>query len=71
MNPSFSSYLVNDGFGDPGIYVEIRWSKRALLFDLGHNDGLGPTRLLRANEISCPTHTWTTSSGSTPFFAWP
>jgi len=51
MNPSFSSYLVNDVFGDPGIYVEIRWSKRALLFDLGHNDGLGPTKLLRANEI--------------------
>jgi ribonuclease Z len=51
MNPSFSSYLVNDVFGDPGVYVEIRWSKRALLFDLGHNDGLGPTRLLRAGEI--------------------
>ena len=51
MNPSFSSYLVNDIFHDPGLYVEIRWSKRALLFDLGHNEGLGPTRLLRANEI--------------------
>ena len=51
MNPSFSSYLVNDVFGDPGVYVEIRWSKRALLFDLGHNDSLGPTRLLRANDI--------------------
>lgn len=51
MNPSFSSYLVNDVFGDPGMYVEVRWSKRALLFDLGHNDGLGPTRLLRASEI--------------------
>jgi ribonuclease Z len=51
MNPSFSSYLINDVFGDPGIYVEIRWSNRALLFDLGHNDGLGPTRLLRATEI--------------------
>ncbi|MCP9440337.1 MAG: hypothetical protein NNA20_09775 [Nitrospira sp.] len=51
MNPSFSSYLVNDVFGDPGVYVEIRWSKRALLFDLGSNDGLGPTRLLRAGEI--------------------
>ncbi|MCP9470836.1 MAG: hypothetical protein NNA31_12665 [Nitrospira sp.] len=51
MNPSFSSYLVNDVFGDPGVYVEIRWSKRALLFDLGHNDGLGPTRLLRAGEM--------------------
>jgi ribonuclease Z len=51
MTPSFSSYLVNDMFGDPGVYVEIRWSKRALLFDLGHNDSLGPTRLLRANDI--------------------
>ncbi len=51
MNPSFSSYLVNDCFGDPGVYVEIRWSKRALLFDLGQNDSLGPTRLLRATDI--------------------
>jgi ribonuclease Z len=51
MNPSFSSYLVNDCFGDPGVYVEVRWSKRALLFDLGHNDSLGPTRLLRAQDI--------------------
>lgn len=51
MNPSFSSYLVNDVFGDPGVYVDIRWSRRALLFDVGHIDGLGPTRLLRAGEI--------------------
>ena len=51
MTPSFSSYLVNDCFGDPGVYVEVRWSKRALLFDLGENDSLGPTRLLRANDI--------------------
>lgn len=51
MNPSFSSFLVNDVFGDPGVYVEIRWSKRALLFDLGHNDGLGAKRLLRASDI--------------------
>ena len=51
MTPSFSSYLVNDVFGDPGVYVEVRWSKRALLFDLGQNEALGPTRLLRANDI--------------------
>jgi Metal-dependent hydrolases of the beta-lactamase superfamily III len=51
MNPSFSSYLVNDLFSDPGLFVEVRWSKRALLFDLGHNDALGPTRLLRAGDI--------------------
>ena len=51
MNPSFSGHLVNDVFGDPGLFVEVRWSKRALLFDLGHNDALGPTRLLRAGDI--------------------
>src|SRR5574338_212237 len=51
MNPSFSSYLINDVFGDPGVYVNTRWSKRALLIELGHNDGLGPTRLLKAGEI--------------------
>ncbi len=51
MVPSFSSYLVNEPFGDPGLYVEIKWARRALLFDLGENYALGPTRLLRANEI--------------------
>ena len=51
MVPSFSSYLVNEPFGDPGLYVEIKWARRALLFDLGENHALGPTRLLRANEI--------------------
>jgi len=51
MTPSFSSYLVNDPFGDPGVYVEVRWSKRALLFDLGRNDTLGASRLLRATDI--------------------
>jgi ribonuclease Z len=51
MTPSFSTYLINDPFGDPGLYVEVRWSKRALMFDLGANDGLSPTRLLRAGDI--------------------
>ncbi|MDH3770479.1 MAG: ribonuclease Z, partial [Nitrospirota bacterium] len=37
MTPSFSPHLVNGLFGDPGLYVEIRWSRRALLFDLGDN----------------------------------
>jgi ribonuclease Z len=51
MNPSFSSYLVNEPFGDPGLYVEIRWARRALLFDLGQNEALSPTRLLRACDL--------------------
>lgn len=51
MTSSFSSYLVNDPFGDPGLYVDIKWARRALLFDLGENDALGPTRLLRAGDL--------------------
>ena len=51
MTPSFSPHLVNDPFGDPGLYVEIRWSRRALLFDLGDNTALSPTSLLRAQDI--------------------
>lgn len=51
MTPSFSSYLVNEPFGDPGLYVEVKWARRALLFDLGDNGRLGPTRLLRAGDL--------------------
>jgi ribonuclease Z len=51
MTPSFSSSLVNPPFGDPGLYVEIRWARRALLFDLGDNESLGPTRLLRTSDV--------------------
>jgi len=51
MTPSFSPHLVNDPFGDPGLYVEIRWSRRTLLFDLGENTALSPTSLLRIQDI--------------------
>ncbi|RMH09443.1 MAG: ribonuclease Z [Nitrospirae bacterium] len=51
MTPSFSPYLVNEPFGDPGLYVEVRWAKRALLFDLGANENLSPTRLLRCTHV--------------------
>ncbi len=51
MVPSFTCHLVNEPYGDPGLYVEIKWARRALLFDLGQNAGLGPTRLLRAGDI--------------------
>ena len=51
MTPSFSPHLVNDPFGDPGLYVEVRWARRALLFDLGDNSSLSPTCLLRTQDI--------------------
>ncbi len=51
MTPSFSPSLVNNKFGDPGLYIQLRWSRRALLFDLGDNAPLSPTSLLRAQDI--------------------
>ena len=51
MTPSFSPHLVNHPFGDPGLYIEVRWNRRALLFDLGENSSLNPTQLLRAQDI--------------------
>ncbi|MGD9850409.1 MAG: ribonuclease Z [Nitrospirales bacterium] len=51
MTPSFSPHLVNDPFGDPGLYIEVRWSRRALLFDLGDTASLSPTSLLRVQDI--------------------
>jgi ribonuclease Z len=51
MTPSFSSHLVNPPFGDPGLYTEIRSARRALLFDLGDNQALTSTRLLRATDV--------------------
>ncbi len=51
MTPSFSPFLVNDKFGDPGLFIGIRWSRRALLFDLGDTAPLSPTQLLRVQDI--------------------
>lgn len=51
MNPVFTARLVNGPFGDPGLYVHLRWEGRALLFDLGHNDGFPATELLRVTHV--------------------
>ncbi len=47
MRPSFEGHLVNGSFGDPGVYVDFRFERRALLFDLGDNAVLPPRKLLR------------------------
>ncbi len=45
MTIQFLPHLVNDPFGDPAVYLQIRHEKMAVLFDLGELDNL-PTRKL-------------------------
>lgn len=43
--------LVNGPFGDPGLYVDLRDERRALLFDLGDIAALPPRKLLRLSHV--------------------
>jgi len=51
MRPIFTAQLVNEAFGDPGVYVDFRFERRALLFDLGDNSALPPRKLLRLSHV--------------------
>ncbi|TFI58056.1 MBL fold metallo-hydrolase [Sphingomonas parva] len=51
MTPSFHPRLVNDRFGDPGVFVEILHRREALLFDLGDLSPLSTRDLLRVSHV--------------------
>lgn len=51
MAGSFHSFLVNDLFGDPALYVGLAWQRRALLFDLGELRSLSAGRLLKISDV--------------------
>ncbi len=51
MNPHFQTRLVNDSFGDPALYVEFKFERRALLFDLGDLASLAPRKVLRLSHV--------------------
>ncbi|HTV34657.1 MAG TPA: MBL fold metallo-hydrolase [Methylocella sp.] len=51
MPRHFDPTLVNDPFDDPGLYVDLAFERRALLFDLGDIDGLAPRKLLRISDV--------------------
>jgi ribonuclease Z len=56
MHRLFETHLVNDTFGDPGLYVDFRDERRALLFDLGDITVLPPRKLTRLSHVFV-THT--------------
>lgn len=51
MATSFAPRLVNSPFGDPGLFVEMRWQGAAVLFDLGRNDGLPAAELFKVTHV--------------------
>ena len=51
MKPFLNSRLVNDPFGDPGIYIDFLYEKRGILFDLGNVSVLSASDLLKASQI--------------------
>jgi ribonuclease Z len=51
MRPIFQARLVNGVWGDPGVCIDLKFQRRALLFDIGDVQCL-PTRvLLRVSDV--------------------
>jgi ribonuclease Z len=51
MRPIFQADLVNGPFGDPGLLVDLKFARRALLFDLGDLAALPTRKMLRVTDV--------------------
>ena len=51
MRPIFHAELVNGPFGDPGVLVDLKFERRALLFDVGDVRALPTRKLLRISDV--------------------
>jgi len=51
MKSTFHAHLVNPPYGDPGLFVHLRWQGRALLFDLGRLGRLDHGLLLKVRHV--------------------
>ncbi len=47
----YSAELINEPFGDPGVYVGCKYRRESLLFDLGDLHRLTPRKLLKVGHI--------------------
>ena len=50
MKPLLHAQLLNVPFGDPGLFIEILWEHRALLFDMGELGSIRPAKLLKVSH---------------------
>jgi ribonuclease Z len=51
MRPIFDAMLVNRTFGDPGVLIDLKFERRALLFDIGDVSGLPTRKILRVGDV--------------------
>jgi ribonuclease Z len=51
MRPLLHPTLVNGRFGDPVLYVETLFEKRAIMFDLGDISNLSPRKIQRLEHV--------------------
>ena len=51
MKTALTSRLVNHPFGDPGLFVSLRWQGRALQFDLGRIGRMDAGELLKLTHV--------------------
>ncbi|HEX2492230.1 MAG TPA: MBL fold metallo-hydrolase [Steroidobacter sp.] len=51
MRPIFRAELVNRIFGDPGVYIDLKFLRRALLFDIGDVTALSTRQLLHISDV--------------------
>jgi ribonuclease Z len=51
MKPSYHPQLVNGDRGDPALYIEFMFERRALLFDMGDLSALPSRQILRISDI--------------------